>query len=481
MDSPRGLQPFQPSRLASVTTGKPHPASEAARAKSSARVIENIAVRRDIFDRQGKKLIADKEDDDAPEAGTAQQTNGTRTGEIATKTADDLAKEPKKATYCWMCGQDCSRSFFHKDTPGPVQKAGGATSTANYDLCPLCYKEGRHTKNGQTGNFVRIDDPNYTRLPDRDAPWSDKEVLYLLEALDVHDDDWNAISDYVGTRSREECVMKFLQLEIEDRYLEEGGESKPSLLTNSLNYGRVPFSNFENPIVSLIGYAAAMSDPAVTAAAAGRTAQETVNSLRRKLESGPNGTPAEPAAARPSQAGDSMDVDVPSGAAKVEAPPSDDGAAFPPTTVALAAAAGRTQALSSHQERELSRQSAAAINSSLNKTDCRVRHFAHLERSLDAERLAVEYGQQQLFCDRLGQRRRTKALQDQLRKVIAQLGAAGPAGASAQGTLASMVAGLDVSAGGGKLTFDSLNGSSMDTENKASSDAGQDGLGGHEV
>ena len=424
-------------------------------------------------------MTGEKEDSDAPGASAAQQTNGTRPDGTATKTADDLAKEPKKATYCWYCGQDCSRTYFHKDSPGPVQKAGVVTA-ANYDLCPLCYKEGRHTNNGETGNFVRIDDPNYTRLPDRDAPWSDKELLYLLEALDVHDEDWNAIADYVGTRSREECVMKFLQLEIEDRYLEEGSELKPSLLTNSLNYGRIPFSNFENPLASLLAYAAGMSDPAITAAAAGRTAQEMVKSLRRKLESGPNGTPADQTNAQPSQAGDSMEVDAPSGDANAKATPSLDGAALTPATIALAASAARTQGLASHQEREISRQCAAVLNSNLYKSDHRVRYLANFERSIDGERLVVEYGQQQLFCDRLAQRRRTKALQDQLHKNLVQLGASGPAGAAAHNALASMIAGLDVGASGSYLAFGSLNDSSMDADSKPS-EAGQGGASAHEL
>jgi SWI/SNF related-matrix-associated actin-dependent regulator of chromatin subfamily C len=47
--------------------------------------------------------------------------------------------------------------------------------------------------------------------------------LLLLEALEMFKDDWNKVSDHVGTRTQDECIMRFLQLPIQDPYLEEGG------------------------------------------------------------------------------------------------------------------------------------------------------------------------------------------------------------------------------------------------------------------
>src|SRR5262249_6116543 len=106
----------------------------------------------------------------------------------------------------------------------------------------------------------------------------------------MFNDDWNEISDYVGTRTREECVLKFLQLEIEDQYLEplpEGNVADPAANAVGLNYlgnGRVPLSQAENPVLSVMSYLAGLADPSVTAAAAGKSVEEVRRTMKARLE-----------------------------------------------------------------------------------------------------------------------------------------------------------------------------------------------------
>ena len=40
------------------------------------------------------------------------------------------------------------------------------------------------------------------------------------KGLELHKDDWNKVSEHVGTRTQDECIMQFLKLPIEDPYLE---------------------------------------------------------------------------------------------------------------------------------------------------------------------------------------------------------------------------------------------------------------------
>lgn len=42
----------------------------------------------------------------------------------------------------------------------------------------------------------------------------------LLEGLEMYKDDWNKVSEHVGTRTQDECILHFLQLPIEDPYIE---------------------------------------------------------------------------------------------------------------------------------------------------------------------------------------------------------------------------------------------------------------------
>ena len=39
----------------------------------------------------------------------------------------------------------------------------------------------------------------------------------------MYKDDWNKVSDHVRSRTQDECILRFLQLPIEDPYIEENG------------------------------------------------------------------------------------------------------------------------------------------------------------------------------------------------------------------------------------------------------------------
>lgn len=55
----------------------------------------------------------------------------------------------------------------------------------------------------------------------RSRDWTDQETLLLLEALELYKDDWNKVSEHVGSRTQDECILHFLRLPIEDPFLEE--------------------------------------------------------------------------------------------------------------------------------------------------------------------------------------------------------------------------------------------------------------------
>ncbi|CAF1930819.1 unnamed protein product [Rotaria magnacalcarata] len=92
--------------------------------------------------------------------------------------------------------------------------------------------------------------------------WSDQEILLLLEGLEMYKDDWNKVCEHVGTRTQDECILKFLQLPIEDPYLEGNGSS-----LGPLAYQPVPFSQSGNPVMSTVAFLASIVDPRVSSAA----------------------------------------------------------------------------------------------------------------------------------------------------------------------------------------------------------------------
>ncbi|KPJ21061.1 SWI/SNF and RSC complexes subunit ssr2 [Papilio machaon] len=55
----------------------------------------------------------------------------------------------------------------------------------------------------------------------RGREWTEQETLLLLEALELHRDDWNRVAAHVGTRTHDECILHFLRLPIEEPYLQD--------------------------------------------------------------------------------------------------------------------------------------------------------------------------------------------------------------------------------------------------------------------
>ncbi|KAF3856455.1 hypothetical protein F7725_017178 [Dissostichus mawsoni] len=93
--------------------------------------------------------------------------------------------------------------------------------------------------------------------------WTEQETLLLLEGLEMFKDDWNKVSEHVGSRTQDECILHFLRLPIEDPYLEENSSS-----LGPLAFQPVPFSQAGNPVMSSVAFLASVVDPRVASAAA---------------------------------------------------------------------------------------------------------------------------------------------------------------------------------------------------------------------
>ncbi|KAI9836744.1 MAG: hypothetical protein M1838_004965 [Thelocarpon superellum] len=463
-DTPRGLQPFQPAPTSTATAGKPFAGTERALNAAPASKAElNLEIRRNIYDQAGKEVSSpDVKPGEKQANGEPATTNGATTTDPAatTKTLDGLLKEPKKPINCFTCGVDCTRVRYHsaKSTPPVPPTAGAAPATkSKFDICPSCFLEGRFPSSSSAVDFVKLEDPTYSTVAERDAPWTDAELLLLLEGLELFDDNWGSVADHVGTRTREECVLKFLQLEIEDKYLESEAAVDGANGLGVLTGGRVPYSQADNPVLSVLGFLATLSDQNVAAAAAGRTAEEMRRGLRDRLEKGSSGDKDKD---RDSDKGkekekekakeglkneDTMDVDVdvdsapPSTALTTTAdatsstPIQGPAGTTPLSAIPLATSAARAAALASHEEREMTRLVSSAVNSTLQKLEQKLRQFNEMESILQAERRELERGRQQLFLDRLAFKKRVREAQDSLRLAAVAVQNAS-AGASATAT-----------------------------------------------
>jgi SWI/SNF related-matrix-associated actin-dependent regulator of chromatin subfamily C len=399
LDTARGLQKFQPGPATQFSQGQQHPDTEKHK-KSSAetKTTELLHSRRGIYDDKGKLIKSASVEDTA---------NGTE--DSKTKSIEEAAREPRENIYCFSCGQDCKRVFYRRTggNPPPGVKA-------DYTLCPKCFRDGRHHAQDTNAQFIKDGVENYSRYPDRESAWSDHETYLLLEALTVEDDDWSKIADIVGTRTAEECVQKFLQLEIEDNYIKQVDEEAAS--ANVPHYGRVPISNTENPVMSVISYLVNMTDKSVTLAASSRSVDAMRASLQRRMDEMGDKNKEKDSLKNE----DSMEVDANASSSKNEDQTTTSAekpdAPIDLATLSLATSAARSSSLATHEERQMTTLVSSALNSELEKLELKLKQFTQMESLLQTERLELEKQQQQLFLDRLMFKRRVREVQDSIRK-----------------------------------------------------------------
>ncbi|EKG14166.1 SANT domain DNA binding protein [Macrophomina phaseolina MS6] len=432
-DTPRGLQPHQPAPKSQVTVGKPLTATDRLASQTPASKEDlNLEIRRNVYESNGKE-VTPADSKDKPANGEGSTANGTQLAD--SKSLVDALKEPGRQVNCFSCGIDCTRVHYHNTKSAPHSASGKTAAMLKYDLCPNCFLEGRFPSSSTASDYTKIENDKYSGIPDRNAPWTDGETLRLLEALEMFDEDWNQVAEYVGNRTREECVLKFLQLEIEDQYLEEQeNANKTDLTGGNLSYmsnGRLPFSQADNAVLSVMGFLAGLADPAVTAAAAGKSVDEMKRALREKLEKGDvpasetekgkekEASAAPPAAEAQVKNEDSMDVDASSPQAAGGAQTESSKSANPYATVPLALSAARAAALASHEERNISRLVSSAVNIELQKMQLKLQQFSELEQVLSAERRDLERRRQQLFLDRLSFQKRMRSVEDAFKRAAA--------------------------------------------------------------
>ena len=80
------------------------------------------------------------------------------------------------------------------------------------------------------------------------------------------------MSEHVGSRTQDECILHFLRLPIEDPYMEDPEHGAGFL--GPLSYQPIPFSQAGTPIMSTVAFLASVVDPRVAAAAAKAAMEE---------------------------------------------------------------------------------------------------------------------------------------------------------------------------------------------------------------
>ncbi|KAK9249172.1 SWIRM domain-containing protein [Lipomyces tetrasporus] len=366
-DTPRGLQPFHPGAGAVASAGQPHQSTERAMTAPPIKPDLNLEIRKIFYENTSAALASDTPNGNA-----------------------------RKTYNCFTCGNDCTRVRYH------------SMKNKQYDLCANCFLENRFPSSSQTSDFVKFEDTSYLAA-ERDQDWTDQETLLLLEGMELYDEDWNAIADHVGSRTREQCVLKFLQLPIEDPYL----ESKTDEM-GALQYNHIPLSQADNPVMSVVAFLASIVDPKVAAAAAQSALPEMTRAIQAQLQ---RRTKSEttPAFSASANGEDKMDVDSSSKEGSTESSTdkeeSANGTVKKAASIALGVTAARAHLLATDEEREMSRLVNSLVSMQTRKLELKLAKFEELEQVLEAERRELEQARQQLFLDRLAFQREAASQQ----------------------------------------------------------------------
>uniref|UniRef100_A0A673WBS5 SWI/SNF related BAF chromatin remodeling complex subunit C1 n=1 Tax=Salmo trutta TaxID=8032 RepID=A0A673WBS5_SALTR len=211
--------------------------------------------------------------------------------------------------------------------------------------------------------------------------WTEQETLLLLEALEMYKDDWNKVSEHVGSRTQDECILHFLRLPIEDPYLEN---SESSL--GPLAYQPVPFSQSGNPVMSTVAFLASVVDPRVASAAA-RAALGTCcgdwlcGSFARVLYHNVFIHKCD----KEKEEQGAMEEEE----RKKLVPDGGDGNIATAAAAALASAATKAKHLAAVEERKIKSLVALLVETQMKKLEIKLRHFEELETIMDREKEAV--------------------------------------------------------------------------------------------
>ncbi|KAG0359426.1 hypothetical protein BG005_000818 [Podila minutissima] len=346
-DTPRGLQPFYPS--------VPAPVAAAA----------NVELK----------------------AQKGSKTNGSLDlrSAHASGSKDEESPEQRQRFNCFTCGTDCTKIRYH------------SIKTRNFELCSNCYLEGRFPSAMSSGDFLRLNAQHFKHASE--DTWTDQETLLLLEGLEQFDDDWNLVADHVGTRSREQCILHFLQLPIEDPYLGETSERE----LGALQYNRIPFSQADNPVMSVVAFLSSVVNPQVASTAAQNALKELEASKKKSRSSKPT---TKPTATEEQEAdGEKKEIDG-SDATTMEV---DSG-----TKDATSDAEEKQVEEEKDETEEVQGLISQVVENQLKKFELKLQQFEELESVLETEKRELERQRQQLYLDRLAMKKSISGMQEKM-------------------------------------------------------------------
>ncbi|KAG5418268.1 RSC8 [Candida metapsilosis] len=149
------------------------------------------------------------------------------------ETKFDFKPQHKVSYSCSICGKDATEVRYHNLKLKSYSYNPNSTINNASILCSICYDQGLFPSNFTSSDFVEF------RQLAESQTWTEQEILLLLEGIEMFgtfestnalitagsninvnaQNQWNKIAEHVSTKTKEQCLTKFLQLPIEDKFL----------------------------------------------------------------------------------------------------------------------------------------------------------------------------------------------------------------------------------------------------------------------
>lgn len=215
--------------------------------------------------------------------------------------------------------------------------------------------------------------------------WTSAETNSLLENIKKYKNDWFKISQAIGSKTPQECILKFLNLPIEDQYNDVSSKDF-NLLKYSSNF---PVNLIDNPVISNLIFMTQMVDQDV-AKAASESASRVIEEKYLKLED--------------------------PGASTQGSTDAKDG---PSTAFGIIGA--KSYLFSKYEEREMFKIANTLVNQELTKINLKLEKINKLENIYETERKNLIRQQEEVFIDRLNLTNLTINILGKLKGIIKQI------------------------------------------------------------
>lgn len=273
-----------------------------------------------------------------------------------------------------------------------------------------------------SGDFVKLTSANASAgLSSDEDDWSDQEILLLLEGVEMFEDDWTAIEEHVGTRTAHQCIRKFLELPIEDPYLERESEA----LMGPLRYARVPFEKADNPVMSVVAFLAGVVPPGPSADAAKTALKELTDEAepktqeKEKEKEKDNDVDAEMRDEKPTDNAVFQPKASPDARGGSEKPTARSRAARA-ADLALNACSRAASTIVSDEEAHIRSTLTKLVQLTVTKLELKMAHFDEMEELLEEERRNLETSRVALVAER----QNIKRVLENIRSEMARNGSA---------------------------------------------------------